>query len=106
MKPIRLVWWLGLLSCMAIPAQAATGIVAHRINACDYFIVLTQQGYDVLEWYGGHDPDEGDVLVGAYEAYGMHTAYDDTADDEIQVWVEDYGLSKEDALEKLVDQCQ
>lgn len=95
-----------LVPILAICAEAASGSVTHRIGGCDYFIVATAKGYDVLEWYGGHDPDEDDVLIGPYETYGMHTVYDDTADEEIQVWVEEYGLSKEDALEKLVDECQ
>jgi hypothetical protein len=76
------------------------------MSGCDYFIVATPSGYDLLEWYGGHHPDRGDVLVGEYESYGMHDIYDDTADEELTVWVEDYDLSKEDALEKLVEQCE
>jgi hypothetical protein len=59
-----------------------------------------------LEWYGGHDPDKDDILVGKYESYGMHDIYDNTADEEITVWVEDYNLSKIAALEKLADECE
>jgi hypothetical protein len=69
-------------------------------------MVETNKGFTILEWFGGHDPDKGDVIVGAYESYGMKTVYDVTADQEIRVWVEDYGLSKDDALEKLMDQCE
>jgi hypothetical protein len=90
----------------AVPAFAAKGTVTHKIGGCDYFVVATPAGYDLLEWYGGHDPDRGDVLVGGYETYGMHDIYDDTADEELTVWVEDYGLSKEDALDKLAEKCE
>jgi hypothetical protein len=90
----------------ATRASAAKGTVSRKISGCDYFTVETLMGYDLLEWYGGHDPDRGDVLVGQYESYGMHDIYDDTADEELTIWVEDYGLSKEDALDKLVEKCE
>ncbi len=60
----------------------------------------------MLEWYGGHDPDKGDILVGKFEEYGMQDIYDKTADDNTTVWVEEYLLSKESALEKLVEACE
>lgn len=94
------------LSFLASPAVAAKGAVVHRISGCDYFIVATTSGYDLLEWYGGHDPDKDDVLVGKFETYGMHDIYDSTVDEEITVWVEDYNLSKVEALEKLAEKCE
>jgi hypothetical protein len=44
--------------------KAARGVVSRRISGCDYFIVATKSAYDVLEWYVGHDPDKGDMLIG------------------------------------------
>jgi hypothetical protein len=87
-------------------ALAATGTVVRKISSCDYFMVQTSKGFSILEWFGGHDPDKGDKIVGAYESYGMKTVYDVTADEEIRVWVEDYNLSKDSALEKLMDECE
>jgi hypothetical protein len=69
-------------------------------------MVETTRGFSILEWYGGHDPDKGDKIVGAYDSYGMKTVYDVTADEEIRVWVEEYDLSKTSALEKLVEKCE
>jgi hypothetical protein len=66
----------------------------------------TKSGYDVLEWYGGHDPDKGDVLVGRYKSYGFHDIYDETVDADGRVWTEDYSLSRESGLEKLTEQCE
>ena len=85
---------------------AARGVVSHRLSGCDYFVVASKSGYDVLEWFGGHDPDKGDVLIGGYEAYGMHDIYDETADATLNVWTEEYWLSKADALEKLTEHCE
>ena len=55
-------------------------------------------GYALLEWYGGSDPDEGDIIVGDFESYGFKDIYNLTADSELRVWVEDYWLSKEDVF--------
>jgi hypothetical protein len=88
------------------PVYAASkGTVVKRISGCDYFMVNAPGGYAVLEWYGGHDPDSGDLLIGSFESYGMHDILDDTADDSLTVWTEDYALSRTHALEILVDKC-
>jgi hypothetical protein len=68
-------------------------------------MVSTSQGYSVLEWFGGHDPDSGDLLIGKFETYGMHEIVDDTVDETVTVWTEDYALSRTRALEVLVDKC-
>jgi len=87
-------------------AQTAKGVVYRRISGCDYFIVATKSDYDVLEWFHGHDPDKDDVLVGSFKSYGFHDIYDETADADLRVWTEDYDLTKENALDKLTDQCK
>jgi hypothetical protein len=100
------VTMVAALGLCAMPAYAASrGVVAKRISGCDYFMVNATGGYAVLEWYGGHDPDSDDVLIGNFEANGMHDILDDTADDGLTVWTEDYALSRADALEVLVDKC-
>lgn len=86
--------------------SAARGYVTHRISGCDYFLVKTNNGYDLLEWFGGYDPDKDDVIVGDFESYGFHDVYDDTADESVHVYTEDYQLSRSDALEKLADACE
>jgi hypothetical protein len=85
--------------------RAARGEITHRISGCDYFLVETKSDYDLLEWYGGYDPDKGDILIGNYESYGFHDIYDDTRDRALHIWTEDYALSKSDALDKLVEEC-
>jgi hypothetical protein len=91
--------------CVMPVYAASRGVVVKRISGCDYFMVNAGDGYTVLEWYGGHDPDSDDVLIGNFEAYGMHDILDDTADDSVTVYTEEYGLSRSRALEVLVDKC-
>ena len=50
--------------------------------------------------------DKDDILVGKLESYGMTDAYDQTADQDIRLWVEDYALTKTTALEKLLEKCE
>ena len=86
-------------------STASHGTVVKRISSCDYFMVSALNGYAVLEWYGGHDPDTGDILIGRFEEYGMHDILDDSTDETITTWTKDYGVSRTRALEILVDKC-
>ena len=92
--------------CFSDLLYAAKGEVVYKSSRCDYFIVETPSGYALLEWYGGNDPDKGDIVVGNYEDYGFKDIYNLTADQEMKVWVEDYWLSKDDALERLFELCE
>lgn len=98
-----------MLLCVAgsgAPFSSVHGVVTHRISGCDYFLVSTTRGYDLLEWYGGHDPDKGDEIVGNYESYGFHDVIDDTVDESFRVYTEDYALSRTSGLEQLAEKCE
>jgi hypothetical protein len=94
-----------LLCVVPAIAQAARGTVVYNRSGCDYFIVSTQASFALLEWYGGHDPAEGDAVAGDFETYGMKDIFDLTADAETQVWVEDFWLSRSDVIEKYWGKC-
>lgn len=99
---------LALLACLFLAsasAFAAKGVVVLYKSGCSYYIVETNMGYAILEWYGGNDPSRGDVLAGDFETYGMKDIYNLSADAETKVWVEDFWLSKTRAIEKYYDKC-
>ncbi len=102
---IVVIIFLFLFTLSAGTVLGAKGLVVYKSSSCDYFVVKTNMGYDLLEWYGGNDPDKGDVIVGDFETYGFSDIYDLTADSELRVWVEDYWLSKFDALEQYFEEC-
>ena|SRR5579863_7099769 len=103
---MKKIFWLVLLAAMFCPAAfAEKGEVVKRISGCDYYMVDAPSGYAILEWYGGYDPDAGDSISGKFMTYGFHTFFVGYSDEETRAYVEDWGLSKEDALEKLVDKC-
>lgn len=96
------------LLILASPAQAAeqkVGVVAFRIRGCDYYPVVAKGGITILEWYGGHDPDKDEKLVGEIEAYGFKNVIFLPGEEKSRVWVEDYWLSADRAVEKLRDKC-
>ena len=86
-------------------AFAAKGVVVLKQNSCDYFLVSTNKGYALLEWYGGIDPDVGDTIAGEFESYGMKDVVNLTSNRQMRVWVDDFWLSKRRALEKYYEKC-
>ena len=91
---------------MVRTAFAARGTVVSYPSGCDYFIVETSSGYALLEWFGGNDPSEGDVVVGDYESYGIKDIFNVSRDTEIRVWVEEYWLSKDNVFREYRNYCR
>jgi hypothetical protein len=95
-----------VIACsLAFPAFASEGNVSHRVSGCAWFLVDLPSGFVLMEWYGGNDPDKGDEVVGKMETYGMKTIFNTTVDEEFRVWIDDFMLSKNRALEKLYENC-
>ena len=86
-------------------AVAAKGMVTHDPQGCSHFLVETAMGYALLDRYGGNDPSKGDTIVGEFETYGMKNIFNITADEELTVWVEDFLMARERAIEKLYEKC-
>ena len=88
-------------------SQASTApiTVLLRVRSCDYFIADGPQGYYLLEWYGGHDPDRGDGIYGQLGTYGFKDVLYDGGR-EGRLYIDDYMLSKDRALEKLREKCR
>lgn len=96
---------LFVLIC-AIPVFAGKGTVVLKKSGCDYFLVQdTNDDFILMEWMGDHDPDKGDVLVGKFNSFGSTEIYCSTHDEEVSVYIEDYGLTKRNAIEQLYEQC-
>jgi hypothetical protein len=81
----------------------ATVTMMHDL--CDYFIVETDAGFCIFEWFGGSVPMEGDVLRGDLDSYGFQNAYNVTQEAEITAYVEEYWLDQAEAIEKLYEMC-
>jgi hypothetical protein len=79
--------------------------IVHRVSGCDYFIADGPNGYYILEWYGGYDPDKGDGIYGEIRSYGFkNIIYSNGRDG--RIYVDDYALSSSSAIEKIREKCR
>lgn len=104
----RLIFILAffLLFFQMIPnAFGDKAVVVLKKSGCDYFIANGPNGYYLLEWYGGYDPDKGDTIIGALNSYGFKEVYYPRRGREGRIYVEDYPLLWEDALEQYFKHC-
>ncbi|MCF8450199.1 MAG: hypothetical protein K9G49_10055 [Taibaiella sp.] len=80
--------------------------VVYRVRGCDYFILENNMGYIIAEWFGGNDPDVGDNISGDFHSFGTKDYYNQSKSTGTRLWLDDYMLSKESALEKIKDHCR
>lgn len=89
------------------PVLAAEGyVILNQIECRARFVIQTTMGFAILEHYGGSDPDEGDLVVGDFESYGIKDIYNATSQTTLRVWVEDYWLSRARVIEKMQRFCR
>ncbi len=86
-------------------AYAETGVVALTVSSCDYYLIYTNLGFVLAEWYGGHVPSRGEAGVGSFNSYGFKTIFFGQNGGESRVWIEEYWLDQNEALEQLSDKC-
>jgi hypothetical protein len=96
--------FLLLIFFTKITFAAKREIVYAEIN-CNYFIVETNNGYVLLNWFGGSLPSKGDIVVGDFESYGFKDIYNITTDSELRIWVENFFMSKRYVIEKYFEHC-
>ncbi|TCL39828.1 hypothetical protein EV210_10123 [Anaerospora hongkongensis] len=87
-----------LFSAHAFAGTAAGTVVYVREN---FYVVETDRGYSVMEWYQEKDPEEGDKVSGTFDHPGLQQLYNETAKREFKVWIYDYWLTEEKAHEVL-----
>lgn len=103
----RTIFGLLLFVLFSNVVLADKGIVVLYLAGCrSYFIADGPRGYYLLEWYGGYDPSKGDVIVGDIGSYGFKDVYYPNQGREGRVYVDDYLLSKDRAIEKYREKCQ
>lgn len=86
------------------PSLAEKGVV---VAICgNNYLVSANSGYSLLEWYGGAELSKGQTVGGEINRYGMHDIYNLNNGREIRVWVDDWGLSSDRAIEKWREKCE
>lgn len=96
-----------LIFAFSISAFADKGTVAFRMDGCDHFVVETTKGdYSVMEWFSGNDPDKGDEIVGKLRTFGFEDLYNTTTEDDLRVYIEEWGMDKKDAIAEMYEKCE
>lgn len=82
-----------------------SAIVVYRQSGCDYMILQNTMGYILAEWMGGNDPMKGDNIAGNFNSFGTKEFYNNSMKSKTKLWIGNYMLSKERALEKVNEKC-
>lgn len=81
------------------------GDVVYSSPTCDYYIVETYNGYEVIQSWNGFRPFEGTILYGNFSANGTRDFYDYDSGNLISGSVRDYWLTYEGAQQALNYYC-
>lgn len=82
-------------------------VIFKRSGCGDYFLADGDSGgIYLLEWYGGHDPSQGESIVGDISGYGFKDVFYPDSGSSGRVYVDDYMLSRSSAIEKISKKCR
>ena len=81
------------------------GEVVYSDDYCQYYVVQTNYGYQVLYSYGGYKPYEGSVVYGNFSTYGTREFYNRSTGRIFSADVRDYWLSYYEAQEAIYFYC-
>jgi hypothetical protein len=82
------------------------GEVVYSDVYCQYYIVETNYGYQVLYNFGGYKPYEGSVVYGNFSSYGTRDFYNRSSGRIFTADVRDYWLSYYEAQEAVYFYCR
>ena len=83
-------------------ASAARGVVAFYNQSSNKIIIATQMGYTCGKVMSVPIMlSRGDVVAGDLESYGTHEIYNLTDDENFSMWIDNFWLSEEQAIDWL-----
>jgi len=81
------------------------GQVVYSSPTCDFYVVETYNGYEVIHSWDGYRPFEGTILYGNFSNYGTRNFYDPSGGILISGEVMDYWLSYAVAQDEINHYC-
>ncbi len=82
-------------------------VIFKRSGCGGYFLADGDSGgIYILEWYGGHEPSQGESIVGEIRSYGFKNVFYPDSGATGRVYVDDYMLSRSTAVEKIREKCR
>jgi hypothetical protein len=105
MKKMLIVMALLVCSSAQATPTLTRGAVAKTIDGCDYYLAESNSSYYLLKHHGGHQPEENESVVGMMDDTGFSNVLYNGSEPG-RVYVEDYLMNHEEAMEKLIDVCK
>lgn len=87
-------------------SHAAKAVVVFKEPTCKHFVAQGPDGFYLLEYQGGYDPDKGDFIVGSFNSYGFKQAYYPDREQDGKVYVNGFKMSQDSAFQGYFDHCQ
>jgi len=81
------------------------GEVIYSDAYCNYYVVQTNNGYNIVRSYSGYKPFEGDVVYGDFSFTGTRSIYNRSTGEVFTGTVTDYWLSYNGALDAVDYYC-
>jgi len=81
------------------------GEVVYSDPYCNYYVVLTYYGHNIVRTYGGYQPYEGDIVYGNFSNLGTRNMYNYSGRFVFTGTVTDYWLTYAEALDALDYYC-
>lgn len=89
------------------PVAPHNRVIFKRSGCRDYFLADGDGGgIYLLEWYGGYDPSQGDIILGEIRGYGFKDVFYPERNSSGRVYVDDYLLSRDSAARKIAEKCR
>ncbi len=107
-KLIGFLRFFVLSSCLWLPVNvhAAKAVVVFKNVPCNHFVAQGPEGFYLLEWQGGYNPEQGDFIVGNFNSYGFRQAYYPDKEQDGKVYVNGYKMSQDNAFQEYFDHCR
>ena len=78
------------------------GVVVHHEHRIGYIVIRDQIGeFTVAELLGGYDVERGHVITGNLHSLGSETFYNETESEELDVIVQNNGMSEQQSIQML-----
>jgi len=81
------------------------GEVVYSSSTCDFYVVDTYNGYEVIRSWDGYRPFEGTILYGNFSNYGTRDFYDRANGILVSGEVVDYWLTFDAAQDEINHYC-
>ncbi len=95
------------LALLSNPASAAEkGYIAYLNDSEDIIVIETASGYTLGELYTYNLWEEGDMVIGELNTYGLFEIYNPRWNTFRSVYIDDIMCSRERALEWIVDKTR